>query len=87
MNGVVRSLRRRDQVSRVEDVLDTVNDVVNRHRVHVVNHDVGENLVPGHTQVTTVVSGYNCRSDLLPLTGSIKPLVDVSIETKSGGTN
>lgn len=71
-----------DQELRVKDRLVTLNDVVNRHRVHVVNQDLVVDVMICYAKIATIVSGNDVVSNLTPLLRSIEPLIDMSVKPK-----
>lgn len=75
-------MARADQEFRIKDRLVTLNDIVNRHGVHVVDENLVVDVVICYAKVTTIVSSNDVVSNLTPLLRSIELLVDVSIEPK-----
>lgn len=68
-------------------MLFTVSDVLNRHRVHVVDVDLVVDLVTGDTKVATQVSSDYEVPSLPPLPRGVKILVDPAIPSKGRITN
>lgn len=83
MNGVVGSVCGRDEKLGIENALIAFKNLVRLHRVHVMNVNSIMNLVSFDTKITTQVSSYDVLANVLPLGGSVKHLIDVTIETES----
>ena len=66
----------------VENRFIALDDVVNRHRVHVVNQDLVVDLMTVDPEVAPFVSCNHMQTNLSPLSRSVELLVDVSVEPK-----
>lgn len=84
MDGIVGVVRRGDQKLWIEYVVVAVNNVVCRHRVHVMDDDLVIDLIPFDAEVHTEISGDHIVTSLLPLSRSVESLVQVTIEPESG---
>jgi hypothetical protein len=67
MDGVVCSMRACDQEFWVENMIVAMDDVINRHRVHVVDMKLSMDLKTVNSQITAIVSDDYVRADLFPL--------------------
>lgn len=84
MDGIVGVVRRGDQELGIEYVIVAVNDVVGRHRVHVMDDDLVIDLIAFDAEVHTEISGDHIVTSLLPLSRSVESLVQITIEPESG---
>jgi hypothetical protein len=80
-------MRNEDKVLRIEDVVVTVHDVVGYHGIHVVDYWSIEDLIARDTKIGSFVSCDDDMADLLPLSGSIELLVQVSLLIKCRSTD
>lgn len=83
----MRPVRCTNQELGVDDSGVAFRDVPDCHRIHVVNQNLVEDVVVHNTEIAPEIPCYNVLSDLSPFSGSVKLLVDVSIESESLGTN
>lgn len=56
MNGVVCPMRGRDEKPGVEDMHVSIQDVLDRDRIHVMNVNAIMNLVTRNTKITSIVA-------------------------------
>lgn len=76
-----------NQKIRIQNTFITMDDVILRHRIHMVNDWTMMNLIPLDSEVTTVVSINYIVAKMLPLSGRVELLIDPAIETERRVTN
>lgn len=67
MNGIVSFMRYADQKLGIYDRTIPLDNVINRHWVHVVNKNLIIDLMIWNRKITAKISGNNMLSDLTPL--------------------
>lgn len=82
MNGVVGLVCRRDEKLWVEDAAVTVSDVLDAHRIHVVDDGTTRNIVAFDAEITAAIADDDVVTNLLPLSGGVELLVDPTIKPK-----
>lgn len=87
MDGVVGSVRCRNQEFGIQDIGITVFDFVSCHRIHVMDDDLIVDLMTINAQIQAKISGDNFISNESPLSRCVKALVDVSVEAERGCAN
>ncbi|QPL14657.1 hypothetical protein SEA_SCHWARTZ33_12 [Gordonia phage Schwartz33] len=76
-------MRGADQKLWIYDRIITFNDVIDTHRVHMMNQNLVEDFMILNTKITTKISSYYVLSNTTPLSRSIKSLIDVTIKSES----
>lgn len=82
VNRVVRSMRCSDQVFRIEDVLVPVSQVLNGHRVHVMDDHPPIDLESLDPEVAAQISCDHEATKCHPLPRLVELLVDPTVETE-----
>lgn len=82
MNGVVSIVTGCDKVFRVEQNLAPVSDVFCDNWIHVMNKNPAVNIETFHTEIAAVVTDNDTVTNRLPLLGTIKDLIQISVETE-----
>lgn len=82
MNGIVGIVASRDKVFRIEQNIAAVDNVLRGDRVHVVNQNPAVNIETFHAEIAAVVTEDNEVPHRLPLLGTIKDLIQISVETE-----
>lgn len=72
-----------DQKIRIQDVRVKEFDLIWANRIHVVNKDTAVDFITLKTQIAAIIARNDLISDLFPLHGLIKTLVQITIESKS----
>lgn len=72
----------RDEELRIENLFFAMDDLIDSHRIHVVDDHPVMNLMVGNTHVATKISSDYLMANLLPLSRSIETLVDVALEAE-----
>lgn len=80
VNSVVGLVRCGNKELRIDDVLTTVNNLVNTHWIHVVNNGTTVDLVTLDTEITSFVPKEDGVTNMPPLPRAIEPLIDPTIE-------
>lgn len=80
MDRIVRFVRATDQKIRVQDIRIEEFDLIRSNRVHVVNEDTTIDFVPFKTKIAAIVARNDLISDSFPLSGLVKPLIQITIE-------
>lgn len=83
MDRIVRLVGATDQKIRIQDVRIKELDLTRSNRVHVVNKDTAVDFITFKTQIAAIVARNDLISDLFPLRGLVKTLVQITIESKS----
>jgi hypothetical protein len=83
VNGVVRGLRGRYEVLRVENVRIEVPKIVQKHRIHVVDMETGGDVIPLDSQIAVIVSKENDPANTSPLCGVVETLVQGALKPES----
>lgn len=84
---IVRLVGYSDKILRIEDCFVLMNDVINRHWIHMMDDDLIEDLIAFDSEVQTKISSDYFVSNVFPFRRSIESLIEVSIETESGSAN
>lgn len=80
VNGIVGLVRGGNKELGIKDVLTTVNNLVNTHRIHVVNNGTTVDLVTLDAEITSFVPKEDGVSNMPPLPRAIEPLINPTIE-------
>lgn len=80
MDRIVHFVRATDQKIRIQDVRIEEFDLIRSNRVHVVNENTTINFVSFKTKIAAIVARNDLISDSSPLSGLVKPLVQITIE-------
>lgn len=72
-----------DQKVWIEKIFLARMNVIDSHRVHMMDKDLVMDLMPLDTEVTTVISHDNVVSELSPLPRSVESLVQPPVVAKS----
>lgn len=73
-------MRRGNKELRVKDLLVTMNNLVNTHRIHVVNNEITVDLIAIYSEITALVSKDDGMTNTLPIPRAIEPLINPTIE-------
>jgi hypothetical protein len=87
MDGVVSFVGSGDEELGIENVLVVVQDVLNPHRVHVVDDETMIHVVLGRGEIASHVSSNDVVSKVSPLLGCVETLVHPAISTEGLITN
>src|SRR6202012_791046 len=87
VHSIMSNLGDTDQELRIEDAWVIAGHIFHSHRIHVMHDWTVVDLVCGLTQIKAKVSGYHDVASMPPLSRSVKPLVEVTLETESGDAN
>lgn len=87
MQGVMRGVAGRDEEIRVQYPRRMVANIVNRHRIHVMNQKIDVDFVPEYAQITAVIPQNYLITDPFPLVRRVELLVDVAIQPESLSTD
>jgi hypothetical protein len=87
VNGIVSSVRSRDQELGIEDARIAIDNIGNLHRVHVMDNDVQVDVVPIKAEIATHVSSDDVMTNLTPLSGRVELLIHVAIKPEGRATN
>lgn len=68
-------------------MVDTMNNIFGRHRIHVMDDESVVDLVPLNPKVAPHVSRYDLVAELTPLAGRVEPLVEITIEPEGRSTD
>lgn len=71
----------------VENPILIVDNVFQRHRIHVMNQRIKQNLVTRNSEITSVITNHHLTSNHLPSWRRIKTLIEKSIKPERGYTN
>lgn len=82
MDRIVRFVGATYQKIGVQYVRIKEFDLIRSNRVHVVNEDTTIDFVSFKTKITAIIARYDLISDSFPLSGLVKPLVQITIEPK-----
>ena len=82
MNGVVGIVAGRDKVFGIEQNIGTVGDVLCGDRIHVMNENPAVNIETFRAEVAAVIADNDTVTNRLPLLGTIKDLIQISVETE-----
>lgn len=80
MNRIMRFVRATDQKIRVQDVRIEEFDLTRSNRIHVVNEDTTVDFITFKTKIAAIVARNDLISDSFPLSGLVKPLIQITIE-------
>lgn len=80
MDRIVRFVRATDQKIGVQDVGIEEFDLMRSNRVHVVNENTTIDFISFKTKIAAIVARNDLVSDSFPLSGLVKPLVQITIE-------
>lgn len=83
MNRIVHLVRATDQKIRIQDVWIEEFDLIWSNRIHVMNKDTTVDFVTFQTQIAAIIARNDLISDSFPLSGLVKPLIQITIEPKS----
>jgi hypothetical protein len=72
-------MRDENKVLRIEDVVITVYDVIGYHGIHVVDYWAIEDLIARDTKIGAFISCDDDMANLLPFSGPIELLIQVSL--------
>ena len=56
--------------------------VISRYGIHVMNKQTRVNFIPRHTQIASKITHDDVITNTSPITTSVEPLVQPSIETE-----
>lgn len=71
----------------VENIDIKLDNVFRRHRIHMVDDHSVRNVVSLNAEVETEISGDDVWSYKLPLTRTIEPLIQISLEAEGVSPN
>jgi len=77
-------MRGGDEKLRIKNPTTSILNILYGHRVHVVNHELGTNVVPRDTQITGGIPEYDLLSNVSPFRRPVESLVDPAIEAERG---
>lgn len=83
MNRIVRFVGATDQKIRIQDVWIEECDLIWSNRIHVMNNDTTVDFVTFQTQIAAIIARNDLISDSFPLSGLVKPLIQITIEPES----
>lgn len=87
MDGVVGLMCGSDQELGIEDRLVAARNVLDDHRVHVVDVEATMNVESFDAQITTLISDDDVAANVSPLGRGVELLVHPSVEPEGGLTD
>ena len=87
MDCIMSFVRDGDQILWVEEVVRTVQNILRRQWIHMMNRWVSSNREIMVCHVETIITGDNFKTNVPPLSAMIKTLVKTSLRAEGLGAD
>lgn len=87
VDGVMRLVGRGDEELGVENIFVAVSNIIDSHRVHVMDVEARMDLVTLDAKITALITVDNPVSGPFPLPRGVEHLVEMTLKAESSVTN